>query len=117
MSEVKIEPLILQIPPNGGFEDVWQFSDDGEWLSATYWELHPVEKQTIVFFSVNDKFPQGISMPVFGEETYFQKNGCFLNHSELGPLYLDRSPLNENALNIYKLNDVYKVLANTAGVK
>jgi len=117
MSEAKIEPLLLQIPQNGGLEHGWYFSEDGSWLTATFTTFFQEKKQTIVFFHISDIYPQGISMPVFGEETYYLKDGCFLNHSELGPLYLDRSPLNENVLNVYKLNDVLKVLAGSAGIK
>ena len=117
MSEVKIEPLILQIPQNGGMERWWHFSEDGNWLIATFWEFTPEEKQTIVFFHIDDKYPQGISLPVFGEETYYKKQGCFVNHSDLGPLYLDWSPDHANTLLVYRLNDVLKVLAGKAGVK
>lgn len=35
MSEVKIKPLVLQIPQNGWFESGWYFSEDGNWLTAT----------------------------------------------------------------------------------
>ena len=115
-TEAKIEPLVLQIPPNGWFESLWYFSDDGSWLRATFTNAQTQEKR-IVFFSVNDSFPQGISPPIFGEETYYQKDGAFVNHSELGPLYLDRSPKFENALLVYKLNDALKILQEKAGGK
>jgi hypothetical protein len=117
MTEVKIEPLVLQMPPNGHFKSGWSFSDDGSWLTATVATYQPKETKKIVFFSINDSFPQGISPPVFGEETYYEKTGAFVNHSELGPLYLDISPQFHNALLVYKLNDALKILKDKMGVK
>lgn len=116
MTEVKIEPLVLQIPPNGWFESLWFFSDDGLWLAATFTNAQSQERR-IVFFSVNDSYPQGLSAPIFGEGTLYEKDGAFVNHSELGPLYLDRSPKFENALLVYKLNDALKILREKEGGK
>ena len=116
MSEVKIEPLILQKPQNGFLEERWLFSDDGCWLTANFSVLEPKEAYTRVFFNIDDKYPQGVSLPVFGEatENIMFDAGCFVNHSDLGPLYLDKSPESDEIVNVYRLNDVYKVLANMA---
>jgi hypothetical protein len=117
MTEAKIEPLILQIPPNGHFKRGWHFSNDGSWLATTFTTYQPKETKKIVFFSINDSFPQGISPPIFGEETYYLKTGAFVNHSELGPLYLDISPKFHNALLVYKLSDALKILKDKTGAK
>ncbi|NLD93591.1 MAG: hypothetical protein GX639_13100 [Fibrobacter sp.] len=116
MSDVRIEPLLLQKPQNGFLERRWLFSDDGCWLTANFSVLEPKEAYTRIFFNIDDKYPQGVSLPVFGEatENIMFDAGCFVNHSDLGPLYLDKSPESDEVVNVYRLNDVYKVLANMA---
>jgi len=116
MSEVKIESLLLQKPKNGFLEERWLFSDDGCWLTANFSVLEPEEAFTRVFFHIDDKYPQGVSLPVFGEatENSMFDAGCFVNHLDLGPLYLDKSPESDKTVNVYRLNDIYKILAKMA---
>jgi len=78
------------------------------WICVNF-ETNTKEKPQLVFYHIDSKYPLGISPPVFapGGDT---KNGCFVNHSKLGMVYLDFGT-GYNLTMIYKMNDLLPIIA------
>jgi hypothetical protein len=116
-----VEPMLIQCPRSndGDFSEMWTFSPDGEWLMNKFHEIHKdtksaflndwIEFDKIVFYHVSPEYPNGISPPVFGGISSKENYGCFVNHSTLGPLYIDLYHSGNYVL-VYKLNQVLEVL-------
>jgi hypothetical protein len=66
----------------------------------------------IVFYKVDNAFPNGLSTPIYGGITSEGNKGCFINHDVLGPLYLDIPPSGDPV--IYKLNQIPELLKSAA---
>jgi hypothetical protein len=89
-------------------------SGDGNWL-------HGIRKKTIsgvqmderVVFHLQDYYPQGISMPVSLGYTN-QDPGAFMNHSKLGPCYVEQNTNRNGILFIFKLNDAVDIIKRQA---
>jgi hypothetical protein len=108
--DVKVDSLILQCSTKLGFGDYWNLSPDGNWLCVKASVLDAEDrKHILIFYNVDDKYPQGLSMPVYGGYTAIPGDGCFVNHSVLGPLYIDFSS-DTKAMLIYKLIDAIALL-------
>ncbi len=106
--DIRISPLVIQCPNSLHFGDVWEFSLDGRWLAARP-EIPNADVCQLLLYHVDEKYPQGISPPIYGGTTPKNGRGCFVNHSSLGPLYVDVS-FRPPALLVYKMNDVSKML-------
>lgn len=113
-TDIKIEPIILQCPKPDDFADNWEFSLDGKWCinKCIRNRETPNEYRAIVFYQVNDSFPNGLSMPIYGGITSEENKGCFINQDVLGPLYLDIPPDGKPV--VYKLNQIPELLKNLA---
>jgi hypothetical protein len=109
-TDIKIEPIILQRPKPDMFLESWEFSLDGDWCMNKCIRNWNTEKEyiSIVFYKVDNAFPNGLSMPIYGGLTSEDNKGCFINHDALGPLYLDIPPSGDPV--IYKLNQIPELL-------
>jgi hypothetical protein len=113
-TEIKIEPLILQCPKPDIFGENWEISPDGNWCinkATRNWDTK-TQYEAIVFYQVDNSFPNGLSTPIYGGLTSEDNKGCFINHDVLGPLYLDIPPSGDPV--IYKLNQIPELLKNAA---
>jgi hypothetical protein len=106
-SEIKIEPLLLQCPKPDVFYENWEFSLDGNWCMNKVLQKSSGNR-LIVFYKVDNAFPNGLSTPIYGGLTSEGNKGCFINHDVLGPLYLDIPPSGDPV--IYKLNQIPELL-------
>jgi hypothetical protein len=104
-TEIKIEPLTIQIPKNYFFSDYMKFSGDGNWLKSTVIPENNLDRSEIVFLQTNNAYPQGLSFPIIGGITGTHTPGAFVNHTTLGPLYIEKDEKHPTVLLIYKLND------------
>jgi hypothetical protein len=111
-TDIKIEPLIVQCPKPDIFGENWEISPDGNWCinKATRNCNTKNEYEAIVFYKVDNAFPNGLSTPIYGGLTSEDNKGCFINHDVLGPLYLDIPPSGDPV--IYKLNQIPELLKN-----
>jgi hypothetical protein len=112
-TDIKIEPIILQCPKPDIFGENWEISPDGNWCinkATRNWDTKN-EYEAIVFYKVDNAFPNGLSTPIYGGLTSEDNKGCFINHDVLGPLYLDIPPSGDPV--IYKLNQIPELLKNT----
>jgi hypothetical protein len=111
-TDIKIEPIILQCPKPDIFGENWEISPDGNWCinkATRNWDTKN-EYEAIVFYKVDNAFPNGLSTPIYGGLTSEDNKGCFINHDVLGPLYLDIPPSGDPV--IYKLNQIPELLKN-----
>ena len=113
MKDIKTEPIIMQLPNGHNISQMCRISPDGKWLKTTATPKGDGQKISI-FYNLNDKYPQGLSLPVFGGNTVLENPGCFVNHTKLGPLYVEMDSDHENVLLIYKLNDCFEILRKKA---
>ena len=113
MKDVKAAPLTFQIPNDYLLTGSCFFSSDGAWLKTRF-SPQPDGIPVTVFFNINDKYPQGLSLPVFGGNTVLENPGCFVNHTKFGPLYVEMDSDHENVLLIYRLNDCFEILRKKA---
>ncbi|MDD5673343.1 MAG: hypothetical protein PHC61_04215 [Chitinivibrionales bacterium] len=118
LEDIKVEPFTIQIPEKYFLSKCFNISPDGNWAKTT--ANHEDSKQEeLIFYNIKDKYPQGLSLPIFGGYTGLETPGAFVNHSTLGPLYVEMDYDHPNVLFIYKLNDGLKLLqsgvAKTAG--
>jgi hypothetical protein len=104
-TDIKIEPLTIQIPKNYFYSDYMKFSGDGNWLKSTVIPENNLDRSEIVFLQTNNAYPQGLSFPIIGGITGTHTPGAFVNHTTLGPLYIEKDEKHPTVLLIYKLND------------
>jgi hypothetical protein len=95
---VRIEPLIMQCPAVYSFSSQnWTFSLDGKWLYTTAWksQYSPMDDENeLVFYHVDPRYPQG----------------CFVDHSRWGMVFIDVQP-GGNMVLVYKMSDLLPVIA------
>ena len=103
-------------------------SSDGSWITAEvtdYSEYNPYDAnnhfiKTRVFFHIDNKYLNGISMPVFsdGRETMENTNndeGAFVRHPVYGMCYAQEWHKNKEIyLRLYKMDDVLAVINSGA---
>jgi len=109
-TEVSVEPFTIQIPPDCVLSEYRTFSPDGSWLKSTVSPINDTDKNEIVFFNVNDNYPQGLSLPILGKETGLHTSGAFVNHSTLGELYVELDEKYPGVLLVYRLNEGLEML-------
>jgi hypothetical protein len=105
-TDIKIEPLTIQIPAGYYLSEYMKFSGSGDWLKTTVekkGDMNHVEM--ITFLQTNNAYPQGLSFPIIGGVTGTHTPGAFVNHTTLGPLYIEKDEKHPTVLLIYKLND------------
>jgi hypothetical protein len=105
-TDIKIEPLTIQIPAGYYLSEYMKFSGSGDWLKTTVekkGDMNHVEM--ITFLQTNNAYPQGLSFPIIGGITGTHTPGAFVNHTTLGPLYIEKDEKHPTVLLIYKLND------------
>lgn len=108
-SDVDIEPVLLQKPEYSTFNIDFCFSPDGKWVRGNVRRISHYPEKTapwqIVFFHVNEKYPQGLSMPMLGEYSDPETPGAFVEHSQWGPVYVERHPRSYMHLRVYRLRE------------
>jgi hypothetical protein len=89
--------------------DDFYFSPDGKW--ATNFEYKDSYRR--IFFHLDDRYPNGISMPIFTDGYYerWWHWGSFVEHPVYGLCYAEEEYLNNKGkeklyLRLYKMDDV-----------
>lgn len=98
--------------------EFWQISPDGKWarvLAKPHVDEEGYTENEIFFFHIDDSYPLGISPPILGGTSPFYANGSFINHTELGPLYIDHDVRYPNYLFVYQLNKGLELLKKNIG--
>jgi hypothetical protein len=116
LDNVRIEPLILQMQNTQRFSyrEPTHISGDGNWMKS-----RRIHKQTqprieeLVVYHLQDYYPQGMSMPVSLGYTN-NDPGSFMNHSRLGPCYIEQPLSRDGILLLYQLNDAVEILRRQA---
>jgi hypothetical protein len=89
-------------------------SADGNWLKGIRrTSLMGSQMMERVVFHLQDYYPQGISMPVSLGYTN-QDPGAFMNHTRLGPCYVEQNTNRDGILFIFKLNEAVEILKRQA---
>ncbi|MCP4136455.1 MAG: hypothetical protein GY754_36135 [bacterium] len=115
LEDIKIEPIILQLPKRGVMDSNFVFSSDGNWVKAIILpEDEGLFPPSLVFFHASGIYPQGLSMPIPGGYTREDNPGAFFNHEEWGPCYMEHDPDMRGKLFIYKMNDGLELLRDMA---
>jgi hypothetical protein len=108
--DVKVEPIIIQKPFDQDVSSKFELSQDGKWVKTTVDNVPgPVDVPMLVFYSVSDIYPQGLSMPILAG--YASDGGCFMNHKVWGPCYVDYNIDHPNKLFVFKLTEGLELLA------
>jgi hypothetical protein len=113
MKDIKIEPLLLQCPLENSYLDDWYFSADYQWIKTAVLN-RATNTYSIVFYNINENYPQSVSMPIIGTETDRLAKGAFVQHSTFGTIYVEKDVNHENVLLAYKLNDALEYLKKVA---
>lgn len=109
--DISISPLTYQIPKDKCFSDYFQFSLDGKWARVTASQAPTIDEDNSnqkfnVFYNIDEKYPQKISLPVFGGKTSENSKGAFIDTPEYGTVYLDISDGLNGIIYMYKMSDV-----------
>jgi hypothetical protein len=89
-------------------------SADGNWLKGIRNQiLMGSRMKERVVFHLQDYYPQGISMPVSLGYTN-RDPGAFMNHTKLGPCYVEQNTNREGVLFIFKLNEAVEIIKRKA---
>ncbi|MBN2444347.1 MAG: hypothetical protein JXJ04_23495 [Spirochaetales bacterium] len=113
--DVKIEPIIVQRSKGGLLSSAFVFSPAGKWVKTDIEFINTaIETPRLLFYAVNDMYPQGLSMPIVCGYTGEYSPGAFMDHEEWGPCYLEQDIDYPDKIFIYKLNDGLKLLAEQA---
>jgi hypothetical protein len=117
---VSIEPLVLQCPADYNFSTKdWTFSPDGKWLynTARKFTHSGMGDPELVFYHIDSLYPQHISPPVFaGKLNGVDVDGCFVDHSKLGMVFLDIQT-NPSYVLVYKMSDMLPIIAKKLAQK
>ncbi|MBN2738775.1 MAG: hypothetical protein JXR70_17465 [Spirochaetales bacterium] len=114
MEEIKVEPLVLQLPKKANLSDRFIFSPCGQWLKTTIsWQNSLLDFPELVIYKVNDIFPQGLSPPIYCGYTKKMSSGAFMQHDSWGPCYVEQD-FDNKKLFVYKLNEGMQILASEA---
>jgi len=118
--DVKVEPLIAQIPKRVVLHSDFCFSPDGNWIK-TLANFEPgtrmVDAPELFIYHVGAGYPQGISLPIYCGYTRDGNSGAFLDHEKWGMCYVESDRNYPKKIFVYKLNDGLKMLADEAAEK
>ena len=121
-SNVKITPLFHLLPERNSLSDVI-LSADGTWgtslVSGEYRGLDNERLYRRAFFHLDNRYPNGISTPVFaehGEESPAHDNGAFVQHPVHGMCYAQHYYMEENGqenlyLGLFRMDDVLEIIS------
>jgi hypothetical protein len=113
--DVKVEPLLLQHPRETYLDDRGVFSSTGNWLKSQIERKKSFpDLPELVFFHVDNAYPQGLSMPIYCGYTSKYAPGAFMEHTEWGPCYVEVDLDHPDKLFVFKLNDGLQILADQA---
>lgn len=115
IDEVKIEPLLLQLPKDSLVHDDFTFSADGNWVQTLYTQQDSYPQMVeLIIYHAAAIYPQGLSTPIYCGYTKDGNEGAFMQHSEWGPLFVERDQDMRDKLFIYRLNDGLEILKEQA---
>jgi hypothetical protein len=113
--DVKAVPLGYLIPKDKWVDD-FLLSPDGQWATCFIGGYRGLFKELLekrVFFHLDDRYPNGISMPVFadGYYEYHWYSGVFVRHPVHGMCFAEEKLKEENGrerryLRLHKMDDV-----------
>ncbi len=113
--DVKINPIVVQIPKKGDFTDSFKLSGDGKWALGRFkYDANIIDVPELIIYHLSDIYPQGVSMPIYCGYSTEGTRGAFVDHEEWGPCYVELCDDFPNKLFVYKLNDGLKVMAENA---
>jgi hypothetical protein len=116
MEEVQVNLLTFQQmrTETVTYSGPYHISGDGNWMKATrkQWSLDPPMEELVVYH-LQDHYPQGMSMPISLGFTN-KDPGAFLDHTTLGPLYVEKSSARPGVWFLFKLNDGLQILREEA---
>lgn len=113
----KVETLPLNyLAPDGKRLSSFYFSLDGKWATVYldgYKGLYDEALSRRVFFHLDERYPGGISMPIFADG--YEKNvwmyGSFFEHPEYGPCYAhEYYKEDKQYMRLYKMSDVVTLI-------
>jgi len=118
IENVKVVPLDYLLPSpkdNYWFCDLF-LSLDGEWATCFIGGYDGLRKESLVkrvFFHLDERYPNGISIPVFADGYYnfHWEQGSFIQHPIHGMSFVEDVTVNQNGrsqqyLRLYKMSDV-----------
>lgn len=113
--DVKINPIVAQIPKNGDFIDSFKLSGDGKWAIGKFkYDANIIDVPELIIYHLSDIYPQGVSMPIYCGYSEKYTRGAFVDHEEWGPCYVELCDEFPNKLFVFKLNEGLKVMAENA---
>jgi hypothetical protein len=113
--EVKVEPIIAQLPDGKMISSAFQFSNDGNWVKTFQMESEGlIDAPRLIIYHVNEMYPQCLSLPIMCGYTRSDNSGAFMMHSVWGPCYVEQDNNFADKLFVYKLNDGLALLAEQA---
>jgi hypothetical protein len=102
--------------PEGKWLSHFSLSPDGTWATTFmggYRGMYDELLDKRVFFHLDDKYPNGISMPIFTSnyDTYHWDYGSFVNHPVHGMSFVEKAEKKVDGrerqyLRLYKMDDV-----------
>jgi hypothetical protein len=111
-TDVKVVPIGYLIPKDKWFNDFF-LSSDGQWATcfiSGYSGLFNESLEKRVFFHLDDRYPNGISMPVFadGYYQYHWEQGAFVRHPVHGMCFAEEreDEKERRYLRLHKMSDV-----------
>ncbi len=103
---VKIEPFFNSYPAGIDSIDSFIFSPDGNWASVRGSNMTGDDE--LIFYHIDDKYPQGVSTAIRGGKTSKQNIGDFFNHEKWGTCFLEKDTMFPDKLFVYRLSDSLK---------
>ncbi len=115
IKDISIDFLLLQMQDNADQIHTGPFhiSGDGNWMKGIriHTKVDP-RMEELVVWHLQDYYPQSMSMGI--SLGYTNKDpGAFMNHSKLGPCYVEKSTSRDGILFLFKLNDGLEILKET----
>jgi hypothetical protein len=115
-TDVKVVPIGYLAPNKDKWFEEFLLSPDGQWANCFiggYWGLFGEQLGKRVFFHLDGRYPNGISLPVFadGYYEYHWQPGAFVNHPVHGMCFAEEKLKKElfgerRYLRLYKMSDV-----------
>ncbi len=114
MEDISVSPLSAHIPKGYYIFGAWAVSPNGEWARCGVNLGREYKTYYNCFFHLSDAYPLGVSPPIVSAASQ-KVQGIFVEHNELGTLYLDRpkegtSEDKGNAIFVYKMGEFFDAL-------